>query len=248
MNANKRGYRVVFLSTLIFSIYFETVSFFYFQTKEISKILLKDFRVVVSLKKDANLDDIMNKISALKGITGKKYVKSEENLKKIEEEDKDLYLSIKSMALNPIPDIIELEIDPLFLGNISYIVDDISKINGVMDIRYKPDEIVAIMHILFYSKFLFLIITSTIVIVGMTLILTILHSGISNFFASLFESVKWSFDGMLGSLGGILFIYIIIYPIRYLSPLWSWPSFYWHIITLLSGGLMGWILYQWKRN
>ncbi|HOJ85314.1 MAG: permease-like cell division protein FtsX [Elusimicrobiales bacterium] len=247
-NYAKKGYRIVFLATLIFGIYFEAVSFFYFQTSKISKMLINDFRIVAALKKQASVEDTVKKISLINGITSVNFVKSEESLKRIQNEDNELYLSIKSMALNPVPDILEISVDPIFMGNIDVIVQKISDSEGVMDIRYKPDELVAIMHTLFYSKFLFLIIGATIVIIGITVFSAVLHVGFSNFFASIMESIKWFLNGMFGSLIAVVFIYILIYPIKYISPLWEWPSAPWHIITLLFGGLMGWVLYQWKRN
>lgn len=245
---SKKGYRIVFLATLIFGIYFETVSFFYFQTSKISQILLDDFRVIVALKKDADTDDVSKKLKSVSGVLNLNYIKSEDSLKKIQNEDNELYLSIKSMVSNPVPDIFEVEIEPLFIGNIDLIVEKISEINGVVDIRYKPDELIAITHIMFYSKFLFLIIGATVLIIGIILLSAILHVGFSNFFASVIESAKWFLNGMFGSAIAIVFIYIIIYPIKYISPLWEWPSVPWHVITLIFGGLMGWVLYQWKRN
>lgn len=247
-NYAKKGYRIVFLATLIFGIYFEAVSFFYFQTSKISKMLINDFRIVAALKKQASVEDTVKKISFINGITSVNFVKSEESLKRIQNEDNELYLSIKSMALNPVPDILEISVDPIFMGNIDVIVQKISDSEGVMDIRYKPDELVAILHTLFYSKFLFLIIGATIVIIGITVFSAVLHVGFSNFFVSIMESIKWFLNGMFGSLIAVVFIYILIYPIKYISPLWEWPSVPWHIITLLFGGLMGWVLYQWKRN
>ena len=244
----KKGYRIVFLATLIFGIYFEAISFFYFQTSKVSKMLLDDFRVIAALKKGADPNVVAKKIQSLAGISGAKYIRSEESLKKIEEEDRELYLSIKSMALNPVPDILEIEIDSLFLGNIDAIVENISALEGVLDIRYKPDELMAIMHTMFYSKFLFLIIGATVLITGVIALSAILHVGFSNFFVSVLESAKWFLNGMFGSAVAVIFIYIMIYPIKYISPLWEWPSIPWHLVTLVFGGLMGWVLYQWKRN
>jgi len=244
----KKGYRIVFLATLIFGIYFETIIFFYIQSNKISELLLKDFKVIVALKNQPDIEKITSQISQIIGIKQVKYIKSEESIKKIENEDKELYLSIKSMPLNPVPDIITLDIDPAFMGNINSIVDKVSTINGVSDIRYKPDEIIAIMHTIFYSKFLFLVIGATVVIISMTFLLAIIQVGASNFFTSLVESFKWFLNGMFGSVVSIIFVYIIIYPTKYISPLWEWPCALWHLIILLSGGIMGWVLHQWKKN
>jgi hypothetical protein len=159
-----------------------------------------------------------------------------------------LYLSIKSMALNPIPDIIKIEVDPIFLGNIDMIVDTLSKNDSITDIRYKPDEVVAIMHIEFYKRLLFLIIGITVALVFVILVSAVLYVGVGGVLSSFGESVKWFFDGVFGSLCGILSVYFIVYPTKYISQLWYWPEFYYNLCVLISGGVVGWVLYQWKKS
>jgi len=248
MSNIKKGYRIVFLASFVIGIYFEIVIFFYFQARNISNILLNDFRVVVALKKNANPDEVKKKILKNKWVKSIEYLSYEKILSDLEKNDNLLYLSIKSMALNPIPNIIKIEIDPLFLGNIDVIVDTLSKNDSITDIRYKPDEVVAIMHTEFYKKLLFLIIGITIAVIFILFISGIMHVGISNFFSSANESLKWFLNGFLGSFFGVVAVYVIIYPVKYISQIWYWPSFYYHIIIFLSGGIIGWVLYQWKKN
>jgi cell division protein FtsX len=248
MSYTKKGYRIVFLATLIMGVYFEVVLFFYFQVRNISNLLLNDFRIVVALKKQSNVEDVKKKILENKWVKGIEYMSRDKILDDLEKTDNLLYLSIKSMALNPIPDIIKIEVDPVFLGNIDMIVDTLSKNDSITDIRYKPDEVVAIMHIEFYKRLLFLIIGITVALVFVILVSAVLYVGVGGVLSSFGESVKWFFDGVFGSLCGILSVYFIVYPTKYISQLWYWPEFYYNLCVLISGGVVGWVLYQWKKS
>jgi len=244
----KKGYRIVFLSALIIGIYFEIVIFFYFQSKNISQLLLNDFRIVVALKKGTKPDEIKNSIMENNWVKNIEYVSSRSILNDLEKNDNLLYLSIKSMSLDPIPDILKIEVDPLFMGNIDSLVDILSKNENIIDIRYKPDEVVAIMHVEFYKRLLFLIMGLTFVVIGVIFISGVLHVGFENFFSSLRQSLKWFLNGFLGAFLGTVCVYIIVYPVKYISQIWYWAPFYYHIIVAFSGGVVGWVLYQWKKN
>ncbi|MEF3281008.1 MAG: hypothetical protein K6357_08610 [Elusimicrobiota bacterium] len=245
---NKKGYRIIFLVTVIFGVYFETIVFFYFQSIRISKILIDDFRVIAALRKNPDYKSINEGLSRIKGIKSVKFIEQKTTLEKIEKEDKELYLSIKSMASNPVPEIVEIEIYEEAIGNMDILIEDISKVKDIIDIRYKPDEAIAIMHLMFYSKLLFLVIGATILIVGVMVFAGAAYVGFSNFFNSVRESFKWFLNGMFGALVSVIFIYLAVYPVKYISQVWRWPEQMWHVITLLFGGFMGWVLYQWKKN
>ncbi len=244
----KKGYRIIFLVTLILGVYFEALIFFYFQTRKISEVLLDDFKIIIAISDKADKDKIIKEIISVKGVNGANFIPKEDILDQLEKEDNELYISIRSMKINPIPDIIEVKVDPLFVGSIDNIVDEISKVKGIFDIRYKPDELLALVHNLFYSRFLSLVIWVSILIVSFSVIIAIIYRGFSNFLNSLLDSFKYFLDGMLGAFVGIVFIYLTIYPIKYLSILWIWPELIWHIVTLIMGGLMGWVLFQWKKS
>lgn len=243
----RKGYRIVFLITFLFSIYTSAALFLYFQSKTINRFLSDDFRVIVSVM-DGKIDSVLSKIQSVKGIKGFKKVLSDELLSRLEKEDRELYLSIKSLSKNPVPDIIEIEIDPLYLGGIDSIVGEISKIEGVSDIRYRPDEIVAIIHTEFYSRFLLFVFGVGFVVILLMVVFSIIHAGVGGFWMSLIESSKWFLNGVAGSVVGIGFVYLIILPIKNLTPLWSWFEWYYSGAVMLSGGFIGWVFYQWKKD
>lgn len=247
INIKRKGYRIVFLMAFLFSIYTSAILFLYFQAKTISSFLTNDFRIIVSLTDNAS-PDIENKINSIKGVKNSVKVSSQTLLKKLELEDKELYFSIKSLAKNLVPDIIEIELDLMYLGNVENIVNEISKINGVLDVRYRPDEIVAIMHSEFYSRFLFFVFGMSFIVIFLLVLFSVIHTGISNFWVSLTESSKWFFNGVLGGLIGIVFVYIILLPMKNITPLWSWFKWYYSLTILLSCGFIGWVFYQWKKD
>lgn len=248
INIKRKGYRIIFLVTFLFSIYTSAILFLYFQAKTISNFLTSDFRIIVSLTDNASKQDVESKINSIKGVKSSTKVSSQTLLKKLEAEDKELYLSIKSLAKNPVPDIIEVELDLMYLGNVENIVNEISKINGVLDIRYRPDEIIAIMHSEFYSRFLFFVFGMSLVVIFLLILFSIIHIGINNFLISLVESSKWFLNGVLGGMIGILFVYIILFPMKNITPLWSWFKWYYSLAVIISCGFIGWVFYQWKKD
>lgn len=243
----RKGYRIIFLTTFLFSIYTSAILFLYFQAKTISSFLADDFRIIASLN-DNTPTDLEKRIASIKGVKNVLRVTSQTLLKRLETEDKELYLSIKSLAKNPIPDIIEVELDLMYLGNIENIVNEISKMNGVLDVRYRPDEIVAIMHSEFYSRFLFFIFGMSSIIIFLMILFSIIHVGFDNFLLSLTESSKWFLNGALGGIIGIVFVYTILLPMKNITTMWSWFKWYYSLAIILCCGFIGWVLYQWKKD
>lgn len=248
MSLGKKGYRIIFLFTFLWGLYFETVLFLYFQIKSIKDVLVSDFVVIAALDSKSNPNAVKDEILKINGVENVNYVSSNDMLKRLESEDKDLYLSIKSMSINPIPNIMEIKLSELVLGNIDDMVDKISNIKDIIDIRYKPDEVVAIMHVIFYIKFLSVVISATLLIVGVIVFLAISYFGLNSFILVVRESFKWFLNGCLGVICSIAFVYTIVYPIKHISPLWQTVPYLWHIIILLCGGFIGMVLYQWKKN
>ncbi|MCX7905341.1 MAG: permease-like cell division protein FtsX [Elusimicrobiales bacterium] len=248
MIVNKRkGYRIVFLISLLFSIYTFSMLFLFFQAKNINKFLSEDFRIIVALSKNSKQDVIQN-ISNIKGVKNSVFVSSDELMKRLEKEDIELYLSIKSLSKNPVPDIVEVEIDSMYLGSIELILNEISKINGVEDIRYRPDEIIAIMHSEFYSRFLLFVFGMSFFIIFLMIVFSIIHVGFGGFVLSLKESSKWFLNGVGGGFLGMIFVYLILLPLKYITPIWSWFKWYYSISIILSCGFIGWVFYQWKKD
>lgn len=248
MFINKRkGYRIVFLISFLFSIYTSSILFIYFQSKIINKFLLEDFRIVAAIS-NKKIEETVSKISQIKGIKAVNFVSSQELLKRLEEEDRELYLAVKSFSTNPVPDVAEIEVDDMYFGAVDNIVDNLSRIDGITDIRYRPDELVAIMHSEFYIRFLMFVLTMSFFVIFLMIIFSLIHAGLNGFIFSVAESFKWFLNGILGGVSGIFFIYVIVLPLKKITPFWKWFEWYYIVIVVISCGFIGWVFYQWKKD
>lgn len=247
-NARKKGYRIIFLTAIVFSVLFECLIFMRSQVMRIEGILRDDFRVVLVLSSSHSRETILEKVYALKGIKKAQLVYSWQTMERIKQEDKELYYSLSAVGKNPVPDIIEVELEDAILGNLESFAEEAMKIKGVDDVKYKLLEAYAIIHFSFYSSFLS-VITSLALLVSSLIVFTgIAHVGFLGFFSSLKNSMKWFSSGFLGATCAIFFVYIVIYPVKYLSPIWAWPSNWWHLFVAVICGLFGWVFYQWKKS
>lgn len=244
----KKGYRIIFLTSLLFAVLFECLIFMRSQIMKIEKLLREDFRVVLVLSSSDKKETVLEKVYALKGVKKAEIITSSQTLDRIKQEDKELYYSLSAVGRNPVPDIIEADLEDAALGNLETFSEEAIKIKGVEDVKYKLLEAYAIIHFSFYSNFLSVIISLTLLISALIVFTGIAHAGFTGFFSSLRNSMKWFSSGLLGAVCAVCFVYLVIYPVKYLSPVWAWPSYWWHFLLAAMCGLFGWVLYQWKKS
>ena len=58
---------------------------------------------------------------------------------------------------------------------------------------------------------------------------------------------QWLLSGGGGAGLAALTAYAVVYPVKYLSPVWVWPNPVWQAVLLVCGSLLGWVLCQWKN-
>ncbi len=245
----RKGYRIIFLVVFAISLLAEVLLFLFSQVKSINLMLKDDFRIVFvkSEKTKLSTDAIIINLAKLEGVKEVVYIDRKERLKELTEADSDFSEIITLLGRNPIPDTFEIILDEALLGDLESWIADAWKTEGISDIKYKPLEAYAILHTLFYSHFIFI----SFIIVALSLIIMAImvlmykftpHKTIEN----LRRDIKWFFAGALGSCIAVFTSYAIVYPIKYLSPIWSWPSPLWHILIIFLGGFMAWTIHQWK--
>ncbi len=242
----RKGYRIAFLVCLLFSIYTSAILFMYFQARYINSFLLEDFRIIASLQTLNN--KTVYDISAIKGVKSVKIIKSDELMKRLESEDKELYLSIKSLSKNPVPDVAEIEVDDMYFGYVQSIASSISSVSGVEEVRYRPDELVAIMHTEFYMKFLMFVFAVSISVIFVMIVFSVFHIGFGGFVLSVIESSKWFLNGVVAGFCGVAFVYVILLPLKNLSVLWQWFDWYYSALIIWCSGFIGWVFFQWKKD
>lgn len=245
--SKKKGYRIVFLVVFILALFFETLLFLATQVDNIKKLIENDFRIVLVTAKNKDIKAIKDSLAKIKGVKNIYYIPADETLQKIKSSDKELYASLANVGHSAVPDIIELEVDYTILSKIENFIDEVIKIDGIIDIKYKMLEAYALTHFSFYSNFISVVFSISYFVFAFLIVMGIMHCGIKNFFSSIRDSFKWFGAGFLGGLFAVVFFYFIVYPVKYLTPVWQWPSIFNHIAIVISCGLIGWVLHQWKN-
>ena len=245
----RKGYRIIFLAVFAISLLAEVLLFLFSQVKSINLMLKDDFRIVFikSEKTKLSVEDITVNLEKLEGVKEVVYVGREDRLKELSEADSDFSEIITLLGRNPIPDTFEIILDEALLGDLESWISIAWKTEGISDIKYKPLEAYVILHTLFYSHFIFIafiiVILALIIMAIMVLMYKFTpHKTVKN----LKRDVKWFLAGSLGSGIAVFASYAIVYPIKYLSPIWSWPNPLWHLLIIFFGGFMAWTIHQWK--
>ena len=248
---DRKGYRVVFLTVFAGALMAEALLFMRVQVREIALILKEDFRIVVvksdKIKRDSA--DMDTAFRALPGTAEVSFISKAERLRKLREEDPDLVGAVMNMGSNPLPDTFEISLQEAALGDLSSWVEAAWKINGVSDIKYKPLEAVAILHTLFYGHYILVTLSlSFVALVLMALMTVFYRNTVANLLESLRRDRNWFFTGLLAGAIAVAVSYALVYPVKYLSPLWLWPGMLEQAAIIGAGGVSAWIIFQWKNT
>ena len=246
----RKGYRVAFLLAFSAGLLAEMLLFMHAQMREISMILKEDFRIVVVRDEKAKTpaDVTGAAIAAIKGTAQAVFVSRQDRLARLKAEEPELVSSVLPPGTNPMPDTWEVSIDEDVLGDMNAWTDAAWRVPGVADIKYKPLEAYAIMHSLFYGHLITLALALAFLtfMVLTAMVLTHGHTP-ATLAASLGQDRVWFAAGAGGAAVSALAAYAIVYPVKYLSPVWVWPNPVWQLAVIASGALLGWVLFQWKN-
>ncbi len=248
---DRKGYRVVFLIVFAGALMAEALLFMRAQVREISLILKEDFRiVVVKSDKVKQASEVMETaFKALPGTDDVSFINRADRLRKLREEDPDLVGAVMNMGANPLPDTFEISLEESALGDLTSWVDAAWKINGVEDIKYKPLEAYAILHALFYGHYILVTLASAFMVLVLMALMTVLYRNtVSNLLESLLRDRNWFFAGLLAGALAVAVSYALVYPVKYLSPLWLWPGAPVQTAVIAAGGVFAWVIFQWKNT
>jgi len=247
----RKGYRVVFLTVFAGALMAEALLFMRLQVREISLILKEDFRIVV-VKSDKVRQDSAGMEERFKAIPGSaeiSFISKAERLRRLREEDPDLVGAVMNMVSNPLPDTFEVSLDEAALGDLNSWVEEAWKVNGVADIKYKPLGAYAILHALFYEHYLLVSLSLVFVsLVFMALMAALYRNTVGGFLESVRRDRNWFFAGLLAASLAVAVSYALVYPVKYLSPLWLWPGPFWQAAIIAAGGVSAWVIFQWKNT
>ena len=245
----RKGYRVVFLTVFAGVLMAEALLFMRAQVDEISLILKEDFRIVVVKGEKVASGGIEEQLKALPGTADISFISKAESLRKLREEDPDLVGAVMNMGANPLPDTFEVSLEEAALGDLNAWVQAAWKINGVTGIKYKPLEATAILHALFYGHYILVTLALAFVaLVIMALMAVFYRHTVPTLLESVRRDRNWFFTGLGSAALAAAVSYALVYPVKYLSPLWSWPGPLWQAAIIASGGVAAWVIFQWKNT
>lgn len=247
----RKGYRVAFLLAFSAALLAELLLFMHAQMREIAGILKEDFRIVVvrDERSKETPEAVAAALHAIRGTAQAVFVSRQDRLARLKAEEPDLVASVLSPGSNPMPDTWEVSIDEDALGDMNAWTDAAWRVPGVGDVKYKPLEAYAIMHSLFYGHLITLGLALAFLafMVMAAMVLTHGHTPAS-LAASLGEDRNWFFAGAAGGVAAGLAAYAVVYPVKYLSPVWVWPNPLWQGVLVAAAALFGWVLCQWKNE
>ncbi len=247
----RKGYRVAFLLAFSAGLLAEMLIFMHAQMREISMLLKEDFRVVVvrDERSRETAEAVGAALAAIKGTRQAVFVGKQDRLARLKAEEPDLVASVLPPGTNPMPDTWEVSIEEEALGDINAWTDAAWRVSGVGDIKYKPLEAYAVMHSLFYGHLITLSLALALLafVVLAAMVLTHGHTP-AGLAAAMAADRLWFLAGGGGAAASVLAAYAVVYPVKYLSPVWVWPSPLWQAGVALAGALFGWTLWQWKNE
>ena len=247
----RMGYRVAFLLAFSAGLLAEMLLFMHAQMRETSVLLKEDFRIIV-VRDERSKETPEAMGAALSGIPGTAqavFVSRQDRLARLKAEEPELVASVLPPGSNPMPDTWEVTIGEDSLGDMNAWTDKAWRIPGVADVKYKPLEAYAIMHSVFYGHLIALGLALSFLAFMIMAAMAITHghtpSSLTN---SLSADRNWFFAGAGGGAASALAAYAVVYPVKYLSPVWVWPNPMWQAAVAASGALLGWALCQWKND
>ena len=247
----RKGYRVVFLLAFSAGLLAEMLLFLQAQMREIASLLKEDFRIVV-VKDDRTKvkpEDIGAALSAIKGTDQAVFVSCQDRLARLKAEEPDLVASVLPPGSNPMPDTWEVIVREDALGNLNSWIDAAWRVKGVGDIKYKPLEAYAIMHAVFYDHLIGLGLALSFLAFMLMAAMTLTYWHESASLTVVMPGEKaWILAGAAGAALSSLAAYVVVYPVKNLSPVWVWPNPLWQAVAVGAGALMGWSLGRWKND
>lgn len=247
----RKGYRVAFLLAFSAGLLAEMLLFLQAQMHEISVLLKEDFRIIVVRDERSRElpENVGAALAALKGTEQAVFISRNDRLARLKAEEPELVAAVLPPGSNPMPDTWEVIMKEEALGDLNGWTDAAWRIPGVGDIKYKPLEAYAIMHSVFYGHLITLGLALAFLafMVLTAMVLTHGHTPAS-LAASLGADRIWFLAGAGGGAASALAAYAVVYPVKYLSPVWVWPNPLWQAAVIATGALLGWTLCQWKSE
>lgn len=248
----RKGYRVVFLIAFCLSVLSEALLFLFFQAGKINALFKDDFRVVFTrsaAEKNIPAETIKKNLETLKGVESVEFISARKRLDDLRVEDMEFSQAVAVLGKNFLPDTFEVRLKEKTFGRFGAWLEDARRVEGVSAIKYKNAEVHAVVHTLFYRNFMYMCFAFFCAALALMAIMVLTYGMNGALIAeSARKDAPWFVAGVFGSAAAVFLAYAAVYPIKNLSPIWTWPGPGWHSLVMFSGGLTGWLLRQWKKT
>ncbi|MCX5783494.1 MAG: hypothetical protein NTW04_03525 [Elusimicrobia bacterium] len=245
-----RGYRAVFLISFCVSLLAMAVVFMKDQAESIHKILSGDFRVLVIMEGNVSpQDQAENILRVTDGVAATASVSKADSLELVKSRDPELAKSISVVGENPMPEFFEIRVKDSVLYDIgAWLQNNIlnGKVPGAAGVFYKPEQVYALQQLSFYRLFLYMVLGLFFVgFATFALYCEVLGARKISFAVAFPQGIGKMVSGFAGAAAALGIFWLLIYPIKYLSPIWwSAPLIKWEAAIILEGALLGWALFR----
>lgn len=212
------------------------------------RALREDFRVLLFMgaePEESRRKILEEKLLALPEVEGARYVSRAEALDALRREDPELVESATLLGEIPLNPAFEVRLAAGALGRISQWLSSAAGLSDWADIRYKSDQVSAIVSARFYGYLLSLVVGSNACAAAL---LALAFMWPLAWPASPHHRFQWSAAARPlraaalaagGALAGSLLVCALAWPMRVFSPWWAWPSASWQAVLLLGAGAAG---------
>ncbi|MFA5162408.1 MAG: permease-like cell division protein FtsX [Elusimicrobiales bacterium] len=250
------GHRAAFLISLCLALPLCAAAFMEKQSAQLESLLRDDFRLFLIVDDKAPLsamNGLEDAVRALPYVAEARFVSKKQALEELKLGDADLIKSITVAAENPMPEYFSVKVADPALENIGGWLDANvlqGKMPAIAGVSYKPEQVYAILHASFYRRFLRLVFCAAAFVLAMAaLAVEIAAVRGAGFSLPSVQVWGWLLSGAGGAAAGALLCWLLVSPVKHLSPMWwSLPLAQWRFAAPALGALCGWILFRWKET
>ncbi|MDD4004690.1 MAG: permease-like cell division protein FtsX [Elusimicrobiaceae bacterium] len=250
-----RGHRVMFLLSLCLFLLAQTVLFFRGQAKLITAMLKDDLKILLIVDDnvpDSRIKSLESKLFARDHVTYVKFVSRDESFALVQRQDPELAQTVLTFGQNPMPRYFSIKADDTALSNIGMWMQSaiMGRVEGISGVSYNPDAVYALLQAEFYSGLLSMVIAITAIAIILLAFFVELsaakHLPLDYKFG---QAVSWMLSGFLGAISAWAILWVMVYPMKHLSPMWWSAPVLWRQAGMLAcGAVLGWTMFRWKET
>ncbi|MBI3552337.1 MAG: hypothetical protein HY077_07450 [Elusimicrobia bacterium] len=248
MTAGPKRFVPLFLLGLTAGVAGESLLFLERQCESVERALRDDFRVVLFLRKEPEegkrkiLEEELRSLPQVDEVRG---ITRAEALANLRRADPELVESVVLVGDNPLHSAFEVRLDDAGLLRIEEWISSAQGLADWGDIRYKPSQVEAILQAQFYGRFLGLALSAIVCLAAAMALGWVWTAGRRARGWGRRELAHCAVHSLLAAAGAALgggLVFLLVLPMRQLSPWWSWPAAGAQAALLACAAVGGWTL------